>query len=180
MSTASPIAGVHPPAVREATVAVVWPSIAAGRRGRLLGRISGNRWGFRLFGVPLTCGSAFAVLTAPLAALLYLGWKAPRWPLLVIGPQNPRCRRYRVTNRRVLVERPLENDTPAEAQVALDAFDDIRIEVLEGQGWFNAGDLVLLASGQERLRLAGVPRPATFRQILLKTQRACFPRAAID
>jgi hypothetical protein len=179
MTTASPIAGVHPPAIREATVAVVWPSISAGGRGRLLGQISSNRWGFRLFGVPLTCGTAFAILTAPLAALLYVGWKAPRWPLLVVGPRNPRCRRYRVTNRRVLVESSLENESPVEAQLPLEGFDEVHVDVRDGQGWFDAGDLVFLADGHERLRLAGVPRPETFRQIVLKTQRACFPRAAV-
>ncbi|MGL4515011.1 MAG: PH domain-containing protein [Lacipirellulaceae bacterium] len=171
--TNNPIAGVHPPEVREATVATAWPSIAAGRRGRWLGRLAGNRLGVRLGGVPLTLGWGIAIATAPLAAALYLGWKAPRWPLIVVGPRNPRCRRYRVTNRRLLVERPLEKDARIEAELPLDAFDEVRVEVLPGQEWYKAGDLVFVRCGAEAFRLAGVSRPEAFRQIVLKTQRAC-------
>ncbi|QDU90065.1 hypothetical protein Pla175_34650 [Pirellulimonas nuda] len=175
------IAGVSPAAVRESTVMVVWPSICAGPWGRWLGRWYGVRAGVTVAGVPLTLGWAAVFASIPLALLLYFDKKVPRIPLVFVGWSNPSCRRYRLTNRRVLVEHPFEGTLIA--SLPLDRFDEVRVETLPGQAWFNAGDLVFMQEGVERLRLPGVNRPEPFRQTCLKTQQArlgvlaCTPQA---
>ena len=46
------------------------------------------------------------------------------------------------------------------------------MEVLPGQEWLYAGDLVFTRAGSEALRLAGVSRPEVFRQVCLTAQKA--------
>ncbi|TWT46844.1 hypothetical protein [Botrimarina hoheduenensis] len=171
-STPTPIAGVHPAGLREATIATVWPSIAAGGWGRWLGRLYALRAGVSLGGVPITVGWLLVVVTTPLAGLLYLAKKVPRKPLVVFGARNPHAVCYRVTNRRILILAPLERDTAPDAALSHADYDEIAIEVLPGQAWFHAADVVFLHHGTERLRLAGVPRPEPFRELCRKTQRA--------
>lgn len=122
--------------------------------------------------VPITLGWVLVALSAPFAGLLYLSGKAPRRPLLVFGPINPDCVRYRLTTERILVEHPFERDIPPVAEIGLAVFDRVDIDVLAGQSWFEAGDVVLLTGQKECLRLAGVPRPEPFVRTLLKTQQA--------
>ena len=76
------------------------------------------------------------------------------------------CRRYRLTNRRVVVDRGLRG--AEERSVALDRFDTVEVVVLPGQEWYHAGDLVFRLGPVETFRLSGVPRPETFRQTCLK------------
>ena len=127
----------------------VWPSIAIYPLGRKLGQWFAITWPdifiFRL-------GNLFALLSIPLATILYFCRVAPR-----IGI------RYRLTNRRILVERGLT--TVMERELALADFDEIAIEVQEGQAWYHAGDLVFKKQGQPVFRLDGVSRPDTFQQI---------------
>ncbi|WP_146446586.1 hypothetical protein [Botrimarina colliarenosi] len=167
----------HPPqptsVPQERTVAVVWPSIAAGAWGQWLGRLYGNRLGVRIAGVPLLLGWLIAIVTAPLAALLYLARKAPRKPLVLFGPVNADGLRYRLTTKRLLIENPFEKDASPVAQLAIDDFDAVEIDVLPGQAWYHAGDVVFLKEGKERLRLAGTPRPEPFVHTVLNTQQAC-------
>lgn len=172
----SPAEPKRPPAQREPTVAVEWPSICAGPWGRWLGRLYGLRAGVRVGSVPITVGWALVVLTAPLAGLLYLAGKAPRRPFLLFGPLNPDGVRYRLTTARVLIEHPFEKALAPLAELGLPEFDRIEIDVLPGQGWFDAGDVVLLDDSGERLRLRGVARPEPFVRTLMKTQQAATIR----
>ncbi|MEO1497723.1 MAG: hypothetical protein AAFV43_11295 [Planctomycetota bacterium] len=172
VTTPQPIAGVTPASVAEATVANVWPSIAAGPLGRALGRLYGWRLGVRIRGVPLTIGWLMVVLTAPLAGLLFLARKAPRKPLVLFGPVNPDAVCYRLTNRGVQVVWPLERNAAPAAAITHADYDDVRIEVLPGQAWYPAGDVVFLHGETERLRLAGVPRPDPFVELCRKTHVA--------
>ena len=138
----------------ESTVAVVWPGIAATRAGRLLGRWCAVEKGL---GRAFTLGRLLALLTAPLSLALYFWRLAPRV-----------CRRYRLTDRRVVV---LEGISAAEGPcAALDAFDAIDVDVLPGQAWLRAGDLVFKREGRELLRLPGVPHPEVFRGLCLRTR----------
>lgn len=163
----------HPSSLpRERTVTVVWPSISAGPWGQWLGRVYGNRLGVRIGGAPLTLGWLMVIVTAPLAGLLYMARKAPRWPLLLVGPVNTAGVRYRLTTQRLLVENPFEKDAAPVAELSLDQFDDVQAEVQPGQEWYHAGDVVFSLRGEERLRLAGVPRPEPFMQTVMKTQQA--------
>ena len=87
------------------------------------------------------------------------------------------CRRYRLTNRRVLI---LKGYTAVEdSSIGLDEFDTIDVEVLTGQEWLQAGDLVFRSGGKEVFRLAGVSRPETFRQTCLKAKQAFLIGVAV-
>lgn len=151
---------------------MVWPSISAGAWGQWLGRVYLNRLGVRIGGVRLTLGWLAVIVTAPFAALLYLGRKAPRKPLVFFGPVNRDGVRYRLTTQRLLVEHPFEKDSPPVAQLSIAGFDTVDIDVQPGQEWFRSGDVVFSQGGEERLRLAGVPRPEPFVRTMLKTQQA--------
>lgn len=134
---------------------VVWPTIGATRRGRLVGQLCSLRLGVgRIF----TLGNLLALATIPISLAVFF------WQLLpgVI-------RRYGLTNRRIVVFKGLARIE--ERSIGLGDFDSIEIQLLPGQEWLRAGDLVFFRDGQEVFRLAGVPRPETFRAICLK-QRA--------
>ena len=101
----------------------------------------------------------FMALTWPLGLFLFFWMLAP-WSL----------RRYRLTNRRVIIETGPK--FRAEQFVDLDRFNQIDIEASPGQTWYPAGDLVFKLGPVERLRLIGVGYPETFRQICLKAHQA--------
>ncbi len=150
------IAGVTVPAEKEATVMTVWPSVAAMSLfgipvGLILGRLYAIPAGFYV----LTVGNLICLLSIPLALVLYFKRIGP-----VVG------RRYRLTNRRIVVERGLS--AVEEKSLALDQFDEIEIFVRPGQAWYHAGDLVFRQGNIEKFMLEGVSRPEGFRQACLK------------
>ena len=146
------MASVAPSESHEAAVKVVWPSIGAFGLGRLVGRLCAVRVGIGGF---FTLGKLFALATIPISLSLYV-WKA--LPSVM--------RRYRLTHRRLIVQRGLSQ--VEERSIGLDEFDAIEIRVLPGQHWLRCGELVFLREGEEVFRLSGVPRPEVFRQICLK------------
>ncbi len=153
------IAGVTPAEEREVTVMTVWPSVAA----MSLGPFPVGAWLGRLYSIPtgfyiFTVGNLFCLLSIPLALVLYFRR---------IGPFV--AMRYRVTNRRIVVERGLS--AQEERSIDLDQFDQIQCEVQPGQAWYDAGDLVFLQGSTERFRLPGVSRPEAFRHVCLKTHQ---------
>jgi hypothetical protein len=162
MSTATaspsmqPIAGVVPAEIKETTVMTVWPSVAKYGLGRVLGQAFAIRWPdiyiFRL-------GNLIALLSIPIALPLFFLRIAPG-----IGT------RYRLTNRRIIVERGLTS--VEDKAVDLDRFDSIAVEVQPGQAWYHAGDLVFRLGNVETFRLEGVSRPVVFRETCLKSHLA--------
>jgi hypothetical protein len=166
------ISGVAPSQLDEVTAMTVWPTITAlhtppfGRLGCKLGRWCSIRWGV---GSVLTVGNLLALLSIPLALVLFASSLTP-WM----------CRRYRLTNRRVIVEKlvlrwrggwiPLAAPWIEEAACALDKFDSIDIEVQPGQEWYPAGDMIFRSGDLETLRLLGVSRPEAFCQTCLKAR----------
>ncbi len=162
MSTATataevqPITGVVPPEIKETTVMTVWPSVARYGLGRTLGTLFAITWPdiyiFRL-------GNLIALAAIPVALVLYFMRVAP-----FIGV------RYRLTNRRIIVERGLSG--VLDKSVDLDRFDNITVETLPGQAWYHAGDLVFKLGNVETFRLEGVSRPAAFRETCLKSHLA--------
>ena len=78
--------------------------------------------------------------------------------------------RYNRPNRRIIVERGLKG--VLDKAVDLDRFDTVTIDVLPGQGWYHAGDLVFKLGNVETFRLEGVSRPAAFRETCLKSHQA--------
>jgi len=161
VSGSSPITGVVPPSVAEATVMTVWPSVASTSVGRSLGRLYRVREGFG----PVSVGRLALLATIPLGLMLYLSMRIP-WAI----------RRYRLTNRRVMIERGI--NPQVEQYVDLDRFDAIDLVVSPGQEWYAAGDLVFRRGPIETLRLSGVSRPESFRQTCLKTRQAYIGAAA--
>jgi hypothetical protein len=160
-----PVAGVAPSQLKEVTVMVVWPSLSATAFGRIWGRLFAIEAGFPIFGVPLTLGRLFALMSIPFMLALYFLMRLPRFPGIIIGIKNPWCWQYRLTNRRVVVENPFGAEIKS---VSLDRFDSIDVVVQPGQAWFKAGDLVFRQGTTETFHIWGVPRPETFRQTCLK------------
>ncbi len=147
------IAGVTPAETREVTIMTVFPTLGATASGRLMGRLCEVRTGFGFFNL----GKLFALLLIPFAIGLFFFMLMP----FVI-------RRYRLTNRRIVVQRGLT--AVDERWVDFDRFDAIDVEVLPGQEWFPAGDLVFRRGNIETFRLAGVSRPETFRRTCLSAR----------
>jgi hypothetical protein len=98
-------------------------------------------------------------LTIPISLALYA------WRLMPFV-----ARRYTLTNRRIIIQKGLK---PVDDRwIGLDAFDTIDIEVLDGQEWLRAGDLVFRREGEEVFRLPGVLRPQAFREVCRKAHTA--------
>jgi hypothetical protein len=121
----------------------------------MLGKLFAIRAGAYIF----TAGNLFCLLSIPLALILYFKR---------IGPFV--ATRYRVTNRRIIVERGLT--AREEKAIELDRFDSVDIHVDAGQRWYDAGDLIFRRGDVEVFRLEGVSRPQAFRQICLKSHQA--------
>jgi hypothetical protein len=151
------IAGVAPPELSEVTIMTVWPSIAATGLGRFLGRRYESRVGI---GNILTIGNIWKIASIPVALGIF-------FVMLLVPGMN---RRYRLTNRRLAIENGLS--PKVESAVALADFDTIDIEYLPGQEWYPCGEMIFRKGKIETFRLSAVPRPESFRQVCLKTQRA--------
>lgn len=149
------ITGVSPPAAKETTVMITWPSLGGSALGQTLGGLYSIRAGF---GNILTIGNLIALASIPLALPLFF---------LNILPWS--CRRYRITNRRVVVEKGL--NAKVDKEVSLDNFDSVDVEILAGQAWYPCGNLIFSKNKIETFRLDGVRDPESFRQACLKTQR---------
>ncbi|MDX1961732.1 MAG: PH domain-containing protein [Pirellulales bacterium] len=166
----SPIAGVSPPELKETTIMTVWPSIAATGIGRFLGQLYAIDLGVSVF----TVGNLIALLSIPIVLPLILGKFAVDFlagvPILGLPflPLKGSVQRYILTNRRVLIAEGL---IPQPTQyVDLDRFDSIEVVVQPGQAWYPAGDLIFRKGNTETFRLAGVRRPETFRQTIMKAR----------
>ncbi|MCA9259868.1 MAG: hypothetical protein KDA61_11740 [Planctomycetales bacterium] len=166
---AQAIAGVSPATVTETTIMTVWPSVAATPWGRAWGKWFESEAGITLLGIPITVGRILALASIPFILPVYFHMIIPRLPFVLWGVPNPSCRRYRLTNRRVVVENPFGG--VEQQSVSLDRFDAIETVVLPGQAWYPAGDLVFRHGQVETFRLSGVPHPEAFRQTCLKAQQ---------
>jgi hypothetical protein len=160
-----PFPGLVPPELDEADAMTIWPTVAAHPLGRLVGRLCASKIGIGGF---FTLGKLWALVTIPLSLAVYF------WQLMPYI-----CRRYTLTNRRVIIRKGLQ---PLDAKwVDLDGFDEIVVQVLPGQDWFHAGDLVFKRGATEVLRLSGVSRPEVFRQVCLTAQNAMLSvRRAVE
>ena len=134
----------------------MWPSNAAWGLGRFLGGLYALRFPdvyiFRI-------GNLIALASIPIALVIYL---SKVLPFIAI--------RYSLTNRRVVVQRGLQ--AKDDKSVDLDRFDSVQVEVLPGQAWYHAGDLVFKLGNVETFRLNGVSRPEAFRQTIMKAHMA--------
>jgi hypothetical protein len=139
----------------ETTTMIVWPGITRFWLGRLFGQWYDIGRGGYIF----TVGNLLALLTAPGGAKLYLLRVAPGIAL-----------RYRLTNKRIIVERGW--GAKEEKFVDLDRFDAIDIVRRPGMRWFDHGDLVFRMGQTETFRLEAVVRPIAFQSICWKAHMA--------
>ncbi len=149
------IAGVSLPELDEVNAMTVWPTIGAMNTGRLVGRLASIRIGLG----PFTLGTLLAAATIPISLAVYA------WQLLPFV-----CRRYTVTNRRIVVKKGYS--AVDDRSIDLDAFETIDMEILPGQDWLHAGELVFRHQDTEVFRLSGVSRPKVFRCVCLKARNA--------
>jgi hypothetical protein len=146
------IAGVTPAETRETTIMTVWPSVARFSLGRMLGQAYDIRMPDIYF---LRLGRLIALLAIPVSLVLFFMRIAPG-----IGT------RYTLTNRRLIVHKGLK--MAEDKAIDLDRFDAIDIDVLPGQSWYDAGDLVFRKGSIETFRLDAVSRPEAFRSTVMK------------
>jgi hypothetical protein len=140
----------------DTTAMTVWPSIAAFPLGRMVGQLCGVSAGIGKF---FTLGKLMALATIPISLSLFFWRLAP-----VVA------RRYCLTDRRVAILKGL-GGVPGES-ISLEDFDAIEVEILTGQTFLRAGDLVFRSAGKEVFRLPGVQHPEGFRQACLRGQQA--------
>jgi hypothetical protein len=155
MVTPQAIAGVSPAETKETTIMTVWPSVARFGVGRMLGQAYDIRFPDIYF---FRLGRLLALAFIPVSLVLYFMRLAP-------GIGN----RYTLTNRRLIVHKGLK--MVEDKAIDLDRFDRIEIEVLPGQSWYDAGDLVFFLGNVETFRLAAVSRPEAFRSTVLKAHQ---------
>ena len=151
-----PIAGVTPSELGEVTCKVVWPTIGAVRAGRLVGRLAGVRMGWGEF---FTLGKLLALVTIPISLAVF-GWQLLPYV----------CRRYTLTNRRIIIRKGLV--AVDQHWIGFDEFDSVDVEVLPGQDWLYAGELIFRRGGAEVFRLAGVPRPEILYRVCMTARTA--------
>lgn len=154
LNTPSPIAGVSPAELSETTVMTVWPSNAYFTVGQILGQAYDWKFPDVYF---FRIGRLIALASIPIALVLFFMRVLP-----VIGI------RYRLTNRRVIVEQGIMGKEVK--SVELDRYDNIEIVVRPGQSWYDAGDLIFKLGNTETFRLEGVSRPDAFRSTCIKAQ----------
>jgi hypothetical protein len=149
------IAGVTPAQTQETTVMTVWPSVARFGIGRTLGQLYDIRMPDIYF---LRLGRLLALAFIPVSLVLFFLRIAP-----YIGT------RYLLTNRRLIVQKGWK--MTEDKAIDLDRFDKIEVEVLPGQSWYDAGDLVFKLGNVETFRLDAVSRPEAFRSTVFKTHQ---------
>ncbi len=145
-----PFTGVMPPQLGKAPIREAWPSLAS---------------------TPGLSGLAAALIKS--IFLAPLGW-------MILAPLFGKklspfiCRRYTLTNRRVMIQRGLKPKPIAE--VALADIDEVRLSGLNE--FFRCGDLEIVSKDQVKLKLVAVPEPDSFRAVILNACMAWVPGKA--
>ena len=144
------ITGLVPPQTREALIREAWPTVAGISPG----------------GAAVAKKLMQTYLLAPLGFLVLL-------PLFMLKFAPFLCRRYTLTNRRLMIQRGLK---PAPThQVALADIDEVRFEPNDVDAFYVSGTITILSKGQIVLTLPGVPEPEGFRQTLVSAKTAWAP-----
>lgn len=141
------VSGVIPPQLGEATIRDVRPSVveASGAVAAL---------GKRLI---------LSIFLAPLGWMVML-------PLFLKKLSPFVCRRYTLTNRRLMIQTGLK-PSPVE-EIPLAEIDEVRIDPASIDSFFRSGDLEIVARGVVKMRLVGVREPESFRRAILNAATA--------
>jgi Bacterial PH domain len=147
---AQAVSGVVPPEIAEANIRTVWPSVTE------VSRPAAN------LGAALTRTRVLAPLAWLLMAPLYF---KKILPFL--------AKRYRLTNRRLMVCRGIK--AKPKQEIALADIDEVRIVEGSFHPFYKSADLEVVSGGQVKLRLPGVPEAEGFRQSILNALMAWVP-----
>ena len=147
--TVQAIAGVSPSS--EAVVMTEYPSLAAGGIGQLLGSLY-ECLPIRIFGYGPSLSHIFALLTSPVAVLLYFFQKA-------FG------HRYELTNRAVKVWAARSDQLIS--SIGLGDFDHLELHQSPGQVFYKASDIRFVGpAGETLMKLSGVKDAGAFKNAI--------------
>ena len=147
------VTGLTPPQLAEAVIREKWPSVVAIQPG-----VAG-----------LAEALTRTIALAPVAWLLLL-------PLFVLKFLPFLCKRYTLTNRRLMIQRGLK-PRPVQ-EVPLADIDDVRLDPDGFNAFYKCGTLEVLSQGKPVLTLRGVGGPEAFRHAVLDAVRAWVPGKA--
>jgi hypothetical protein len=147
------ITGVTPPQLTEARIREEWPTV---------------------MGVSPTLATLArklmqSLVLLPLGFLLLL-------PLFLrkIGPFV--CRRYTLTNRRLMIQRGLK-PTPVQ-EISLGDIDEVRLDPAKIDPFYISATLEIVSKGQVVMTLPGTPEPEGFRQAIVNAYTSWVPNNA--
>jgi uncharacterized membrane protein YdbT with pleckstrin-like domain len=145
-----PVTGVVPPQVEEALIRDAWPSVT-------------------LFAAPAALGKSLilSIFLAPLGWFLLL-------PLYFSKVMPFLARRYRLTNRRLMICRGLQA-VPSQ-EVELSRIDDVRLQENSYDRFYRAGTLEIISGGQVVMSLPACSFPDAFRIAILDACAAWAPK----
>jgi hypothetical protein len=147
------VAGLMPPQLGEALIREAWPTVVGYQAGL-------SRLGERLMKT---------IILAP------LGW-------LLMAPLFGRkfmpflCKRYTLTNQRLMIQRGLKPHMVE--QIPLADIDDVRLVEGTYDPFYLSGDLEVISGGQAHMKLIGVPEPESFRRAVVDAVKAWVPSKA--
>jgi hypothetical protein len=145
------VTGVMPPQVAEATIREVCPSVNGTRLPAL---------------ASLAQVLSDTIVLRPLAWLLLL-------PLFVGNLLPLVAKRYRLTNRRLMIHR-LGLRTPFR-EIALADIETVRFDPTSWSHYYRSGTLEIVSKGQPAFHLYGVKEPESFRLSILNACSAWAP-----
>jgi hypothetical protein len=146
------VTGLTPPQRAEAIIRDIRPSAAA-HPG-----LSGMA---RMFLGTIILAPIGWLLLAPLFTLKFL-------PFI--------CKRYTLTNRRLMIRRGLR-PRPIQ-EIALTDIDGVQVDPASRNAFYHSGTLEIHSQGKTAMRLVGVPQPEAFRHSVLDAVRAWAPGSA--
>jgi hypothetical protein len=149
---AQAVTGLVPPELGEATIRVVWPSVASSAAVASLGR-----------------SMMRTIILAPLAWLML----APFYFKKILP--GLACR-YTLTNRRLIIQRGWKRKPSQE--IALAQIDDVRLNSDSFDRFYRTADLEILSQGQVVMTLPGVPNAESFRHAIINAYKAWVPGKA--
>jgi hypothetical protein len=150
---------------RQAIAGVMPPQLGEARIRETLSSVLGINAGLALLGKRLTQ----TYVLAPVGWLVLL-------PLFVLELAPFFCKRYTLTNRRLMIQHGWK-PVPAQ-QVALADIDEVRLDPGGVDPFYIAGTLEVISKGQVVLTLPGVPEPEGFRQAIINAVKAWVPGKA--
>jgi len=147
------VTGLTPPELGEAPIREVWPSLIVG--------YPGLTW--------LVEYMLRSILLAPVAWVILLVLFMKKFAPFI-------CKRYTLTNRRLMIQRGLKPHPVSE--IALADIDDVRQVPGTYYDFFQAGSLEIVSKSKGNLTLGGVPEPESFRHAIINACAAWVPGKA--